>query len=63
MSKEKIDSTNSIDARDRATKALEKMKALEQKFKDSLISKKLPNGVEIKSTNIERINEFIENYG
>lgn len=63
MSKEKIETANSVDAHDKASKALEKMKALERKYKENLITKKMPNGVEITSNNEERINEFIENYG
>lgn len=63
MSREKIDTTNNMEAKDRAEKALEKLKAIERKFKGSMQTIVMPNGTKISSTNKERLTEYIESYG
>lgn len=59
----KVDTANGFENKDKAVKALEKMKALEAKLNGSLQTTKLPNGVEITSNNEERIKDFINSYG
>lgn len=62
MSREKIDTANNLEAKDRAEKALEKLKAIERKFKGSMQTIVMPNGAKISSTNKERLTEYIESY-
>lgn len=62
MSREKIDTQNNLEAKDRAEKALEKLKAIERKFKGSMQTIVMPNGAKISSTNKERLKEYIESY-
>lgn len=62
MSREKIDTANNLEAKDRAEKALEKLKAIERKFKGSMQTIVMPNGTKISSTNKERLKEYIESY-
>lgn len=62
MSREKIDTANNMEAKDRAEKALEKLKAIERKFKGSMQTIVMPNGAKISSTNKERLKEYIESY-
>lgn len=62
MSREKIDTQNNLEAKDRAEKALEKLKAIERKFKGSMQTIVMPNGAKISSTNKERLTEYIESY-
>lgn len=63
MSREKIDTANNLEAKDRAEKALEKLKAIERKFKGSMQTIVMSNGTKISSTNKERLTEYIESYG
>lgn len=63
MSKEKFDTANNVEAKDRAEKALEKLKAIERKFKGSMHTMVMPNGTKISSTNKERLTEYINSYG
>lgn len=62
MSREKIDTANNLEAKDRAEKALEKLKAIERKFKGSMQTIVMSNGTKISSTNKERLTEYIESY-
>ena len=62
MSREKIDTANNMEAKDRAEKALEKLKAIERKFKGSMQTIVMSNGTKISSTNKERLTEYIESY-
>lgn len=62
MSREKIDTANNVEAKDRAEKALEKLKAIERKFKGSMQTIVMSNGTKISSTNKERLTEYIESY-
>lgn len=62
MSRKKIDTANNLEAKDRAEKALEKLKAIERKFKGSMQTIVMPNGAKISSTNKERLKEYIESY-
>lgn len=62
MSREKIDTANNLEAKDRAEKALEKLKAIERKFKGSMQTIVMSNGAKISSTNKERLKEYIESY-
>lgn len=63
MSREKIDTANNLEAKDRAEKALEKLKAIERKFKGSMQTIVMSNGTKISSTNKERLTEYINSYG
>ena len=62
MSREKIDTANNLEAKDRAEKALEKLKAIERKFKGSMQTIVMSNGTKISSTNEERLTEYINSY-
>lgn len=62
MSREKIGTANNLEAKDRAEKALEKLKAIESKFKGSMQTIVMPNGTKISSTNKERLTEYIKSY-
>lgn len=63
MSREKIDTANNVEAKDRAEKALERLKAIERKIKGSMQTIVMSNGTKISSTNKERLKEYIESYG
>jgi hypothetical protein len=59
----KADTNNGFENKDKAEKALEKMKELEKKFKQNLHTVRLTDGTEISSKNKERINDYINSYG
>lgn len=59
----KVDTTNGFENKDKAEKALEKMKELEKKFKQNLHTVRLADGTEISSKHKERINDYINSYG
>lgn len=63
MSKEKIDTANNVEAKDRAERALEKLKNIERKRLHTMHTMVMPNGTKISSTNKERLTEYIKSYG
>ena len=63
MSKEKIDIASNVEAKDRAEKALEKLKNIERKRFKTMHTIVMSNGTKISSTNKERLTEYINSYG
>lgn len=63
MSKEKIDIASNVEAKDRAEKALEKLKNIERKRLKTMHTIVMSNGTKISSTNKERLTEYINSYG
>lgn len=63
MSKEKIDTANNVEAKDRAERALEKLKNIERKRLHTMHTMVMSNGTKISSTNKERLTEYINSYG
>ena len=63
MSKEKIDTANNVEAKDRAERALEKLKNIERKRLKTMHTIVMSNGTKISSTNKERLTEYINSYG
>lgn len=63
MSKEKIDTANNVEAKDRAERALEKLKSIERKRLHTMHTMVMSNGTKISSTNKERLTEYINSYG
>lgn len=63
MSKEKIDTANNVEAKERAERALEKLKNIERKRLKTMHTMVMPNGTKISSTNKERLTEYINSYG
>lgn len=63
MGKEKIDIASNVEAKDRAEKALEKLKNIERKRFKTMHTIVMSNGTKISSTNKERLTEYINSYG
>lgn len=63
MGKEKIDTASNVEAKDRAEKALEKLKNIERKRFKTMHTIVMSNGTKISSTNKERLTEYINSYG
>lgn len=63
MGKEKIDTASNVEAKDRAEKALEKLKNIERKRFKTMHTIVMSNGTKISSTNEERLTEYINSYG
>lgn len=63
MGKEKIDTASNVEAKDRAEKALEKLKNIERKRLKTMHTIVMSNGTKISSTNKERLTEYINSYG
>ena len=60
---DKMDFIHSVESIDKADKALEKAKSMEQKLAKDLKTIILPNGAKITSNKQDILNDYIKDYG